>query len=268
MERQGLTFHIRNSFLARISFLSGILALTVTILVTGGCRQQDSLVVGTDASRPPFSYSGENAADGTADGTAAADYRGLEIEIARRIAESADLELEIANMQFAQLIPALQDERIDMAIATIPITEERKREVAFSQPYYEASTAVIVLQGSTLIREKSELEGKRIAVAQRSSAREDAGRYAAELLTFPSRLETIEALRGKEADCCMMEEQPAQLFAQSNPDLRLLPFSFPIEYYGIAVRKGDERLLESINTTLAELKASGAYDSLLRNYIR
>lgn len=250
-------------FASPVTVMAGFLILTASFLLTVGCSQQKTLVVGTDASRPPFSYTG-----GAAGGGSAADYRGFDIAIARRIAESADTEIKFVDMQFQELLPALQDERIDMAIAAIPINEERKREVAFSQPYYEASTAALVLRGSTLIREKNDLEGKRISVAEKSSAREDAEKYAVELLTFPSRLETIEALREKEADCCMMEEQPAELFAQSNSDLRLLPFSFPIEFYGIMVREGEEKLLETINTTLAELKASGEYDALLRNYIR
>lgn len=238
-------------------FLVPILSVLILVAIVSGCSRQDELRVGTDPSYPPFeSVDSEND-----------EVEGLDIDIAEYIIEHAEKEMVVEEIEYESLFSALDSEKIDMAISAIPITEAGKRRVDFSEPYYEASTAVMVRRGSD-IKSKEDLQGLRAGVATSSSATEDAEEYGEALIEFSTRLEAVEALRAEKVDCVFIEEEPGQLFAQINQDIILLPIGFPIEYYGIAVKEGNESLLETINSAIAELKASGKYDSLIKEHLR
>jgi len=230
----------------------------LSLLIVAGCSRQDSIVVATDPNLPPFSYTASSRTD----------YRGIDIEIAEKIAEELDSELLFEGMDSERLLDAVREGRADMAIAKIPIKRELVEGIRFSLPYYEASTAAVCLDSTTSFRRKEDLAEKAIAIVEGSSVREVAQRYSSEILTFPSHLEMIETLRAGEFMVCMVEEQAAQSLSRSNSDLQILPFTFPLEFYGIAVGKEDEKLLESINAVLGEMKATGEYQRLIRKYLR
>lgn len=91
------------------------------------------LVLGTAATTEPFSF-----VDGSQ------NIVGLDIEIARRVAKSLDKKLEVVNMEFGSMIPALDSKKVDMIGACITITDERAEKVLFSEPYYEGGIAALV----------------------------------------------------------------------------------------------------------------------------
>ena len=136
----------------------GFIFLLVGLLILGllsGCaaqKEEGTLVMGTNADFPPFELRNEQN-----------EVDGFDVDIAKAVAEAMGKELVIEDMAFDGLIPALQTDKIDIAIAGMTITPERLEEVDFSTPYYNAGQTVVV-------REENEIQmwttwsGKLIAV--------------------------------------------------------------------------------------------------------
>jgi len=90
---------------------------------------------------------------------------GFDIDIAMELAKRLGVKLEIVSLPFDSLIPALQQGKIDLAIAGMTITEERAKVVDFSKPYFEANQAIVVRKDSKFEPKKLEdLVGKKVAV--------------------------------------------------------------------------------------------------------
>ncbi len=75
-------------------------------------------------------------------------------------------------------------------------------------------------------------------------------------------------LKNGKVDCLIIDQQPALSFVAKNDDLEIISFDFEPEYYGIAIKKDNKELLESVNKTLNRLKTSGKYDELLSKYMK
>lgn len=215
------------------------------------------LTVGTDADFPPFA----SREDGEID--------GFDMEIARAIAEKAGLELKIVAMEFGDLLPALERGSVDLVLAALAPTEERRGTVDFSAPYYRATPVALIRKGEPAPASKQDLRGRRIG-AQLGTT----GAAAAEELTAEadirranSPLGAVVDLMNGRVDAVILDEQPAIRFAQKSPDLRWVPLGFDEEAYGVAVRRGNAALLETVNQTLAEMVADGRYDRILDRWM-
>ena len=178
--------------------------------------------------------------------------------------------MKIEDMEFDSLLTALQASKIDMAIAGMTITAKRKESVDFSDPYYEATQAVILKAENTAIRNLDDLKGKKISVQLGTTGNEISKKYTKDeaIVAFNTGFEAVMELKKNRVDCVIIDEQPAQNFVKKNPDLKVVKMNFDPEFYGIAVKKGNPALLSIINATLAELKSSGRYDALVTEYIK
>ena len=85
---------------------------------------------------------------------------------------------------------------------------------------------------------------------------------------FNTGFEAVMELKNGKVDCLIIDQQPAMSFVAKNPDLEILSFDFEPEYYGIAIKKGNQELLASVDKTLARLKSSGKYDELLSQFMK
>ena len=90
------------------------------------------LKLGTNATFPPFEY------------LEGKDIVGFDISVGERIAKDKGMQLEVVNMDFDSLIPALSSGAIDFIAAGMSVTEERKKNVSFSVPYFESEQVIIV----------------------------------------------------------------------------------------------------------------------------
>lgn len=218
------------------------------------------LVMGTHAEFAPFSLreSGEDA-----------PVAGFDVELGWAIAETAGRELKIVELPFEELIPALEAGTVDMLLASMTITPERAKRVAFSDPYYRATQVVLLKAGGAVPDAKAELKGRRIGV-QSGTTSEAVARELTEaenIRAVPTGMAAVADLLNGEADVVLMDEQPAVHVLKKNPDLRLIYLDFDDEYYGVAVRKGSVKLLEAVNQTLAEIAEDGRYDWFLDRWM-
>ncbi len=241
-----------------------LLMLSVFIFACGKKEDSIYLTMGTNATFPPFEYIG---------GSSGNEVMGFDIELAKIIAEKLGKTLKIEDIDFDALIPALQSGKIDMILSGMTITEERRANVAFSNPYYEASQVVLIRTDDTTfgdIKTKEDLGANKVLAAQFGTtgsivANEIATKdIVAELKSCE--LVVMELLNGK-IDAVIIDKEPAKAFVSRHDNLSVLPINFDAEHYGIAVKKDNTELVNEINKILNELLVSGEYNRLVENHI-
>ncbi|MDR2546655.1 MAG: basic amino acid ABC transporter substrate-binding protein [Lachnospiraceae bacterium] len=241
-------------------FFACIITASLMLGVLASCSSDDGvLTVGTNADFPPFEYIGDNG-----------EPDGFDIALIKEIGSRIGREIVIEDMEFSALIAAIGS-RIDVAIAAMTVTEERRQTVDFSEPYYEAIQYVIVPVESD-ISSMADLEGLTIGVQLGTT-----GDFIAEdiegavVIQYVKGLDAVNDLLNGRVDCVIIDRNPALVFVERHDGiLRAVEgylFGFDAEYYAIAMPKGDTDLATQINQALRDIKADGTYDRLVRIYI-
>ena len=153
----------------KITVLLSILVLALGIL-TAGCgggdkgdkkaaapapAAKEELIVGTEPSFAPFEFPEKDSKE----------FTGFDMDLIRALAkEMGYKKCTIKNMGFDALIPAINAGNLDVSIAGFSITEERKKQVIFSQPYYKSGLAFVVRKDVNDVKKFEDLQGKTIAV--------------------------------------------------------------------------------------------------------
>jgi len=245
-----------------MKFTKLIVGLLISLIAVTGCsKKKETIVMGTNAAFPPFEFIG---------GEAGNEVVGFDVEIAKEIAKDLGKELKIEDMEFDTLLTALNANKIDFVLAGMTINPKRAESVNFSEPYYEATQAVIVRKDQSAIKTIKDLKGKKISVQLGTTGNDLASKHTAEsnISAFNTGFEAVMELKNGKVDCLIIDQQPALNFVSKNPELKILSFNFDPEYYGIAIRKDDKELLNSVNKTLKRLKSSGKYNELFSQFIK
>ncbi|PSR16040.1 ABC transporter substrate-binding protein [filamentous cyanobacterium CCP3] len=217
------------------------------------------LTMATSADYPPYEFVE------TAGGTE--EIVGFDVDIARHIAEELGYELEITNIDFNGLIPALQAGRADFVMAGMTPTEERKQNVDFSEIYYDAKQTIVFPSGGG-ISSAADLEGKTVGV-QLGSIQEGLGQDLAEAtpgmeLAPLNRInEIVQELKSGRIDAAIIEDTVAAGFLANNSDLEAveIPEEGPAGS-AIAFPK-DSELVDDFNQVLADMESSGLMEELI-----
>ncbi len=219
----------------------------------------NALVVGTNAAFPPFEYVGD---DGNPD--------GFDVALIKAIGDKIGMDVQIQDMEFDSLVTSIGS-KIDVAIAGMTVTDERKKMVDFSDSYYEAVQNVLVPQGST-IASADDLKGLKIGVQLGTTGEFIADEIeGASISAYNKAVDAVNDLINGRVDCVIVDKNPAEVFvAQYSDKLTVLEgsqFGFEAEHYAIALPKGNTELAGKINSALKELKEDGTYDALIKKYI-
>ena len=241
-----------------------VLALTlaaVMMLAFAACgapTEKEVLTMGTNAAFPPYEMVDENN-----------NIIGIDAEIAAAVAEKLGMELEIKDMAFDSLITAVSSGAIDVALAGMTVTEERKEAVNFSDSYATGIQVVIVTDGSA-IATIDDLAGKKIGV--QSGTTGDiycAGDYGEDAVArYDNGALAVQALLNGQVDCVVIDNEPAKAFVEANEGLKILETEYITEEYAAAISKENTELLDKFNTALSELKADGTIDEIVGKYIK
>ena len=242
----------------------GFAASVVLVAVAGlaGCGRKDANVLrlGTDAKFPPFVMRAE--APGT-------DPVGFDVDVARAIAASAGKQLQIVEMDYADLLTALADGKVDFAMAALARDEDNPALADLSEPYYDATPAAIILAGGPVPETTEELKGMRTAAVAGTPAyaAAEALAPAAPLRAVATPLAAVVDLMNSQVDLAVLDEQPGYYLAERHPELMILRPGFTPVGYAVAVRKGDTNLLAVVDRTVAELKADGRLRKMLEDWV-
>jgi len=242
-----------------------ILTLAVVFLFIGCGNKIDTMkriketkkiIWGTNAAFPPFEMRQGD------------EVIGIDAEIAKRIADKLGVELVVEDMEFDALLPALVSGKIDFIAAGYTVDPDRTKQVLFTDTYFTAVQVIIVMKDNQEIKGPEDLKGKKIGVQNATTGDLVASKIeGAEVKRYNNAMEAVMDLKNGNIDAVIIDNLPAQMLAQKNPEVKILEESpSEEEEYAIAVRKGDTELQKVINEVLAEMKNSGEIDELLKKY--
>lgn len=224
-------------------------------------KDSGKLVMGTSADYPPYEWHLVKDGKDT--------VVGFDIDIAQVIADELGVELEVKDMDFDGLIPALSTGKIDMIIAGMNPTEERKQSVDFTDIYYtQKDVLVIRTEDAATITSEDALKTAALAT-QKATIQED---YLlenfpdAEIQSVPKWNTAIMSLTTGKVDAILMVETVAKQFVSQNDTLMIAEFdvqSDPNES-AIAVAKNGGEFLTTVNDILTEMKDSGKIEELIQ----
>ena len=236
----------------------------VCILVFSFAAMAETLKMGTNAAFQPYEYYDDESGD----------IIGIDAEVAALICEKLGYELEIVDMAFDSLIPALTSGKVDFVMAGMTVTEERKQSVDFTTSYAQGVQVVIVPEGSDITSiDDLTAEGAshKVGVQQGTTGDlyatwdiADAGLGSVE--PYANGPDAVLALTSGKVDCVMIDNEPAKNLVAANEGLKILETPYTVEDYAIAVAKGSE-LTEKINAVLEELIADGSVQAVVEKYI-
>ena len=218
--------------------------------------------VGTDAENPPFTYLEGN------------EFKGIDIEICKRIADKLKMELQITRYRFDDLFSALALNKIDVAASAITITSKRKQTMDFTIPYFETDLAVVTKTKSPVKVEKIEDLGKYIVGCQSQTT---SHQYLTEnlmekdllpkekLKLYPTVIETLGELLNNKIDLMVFDEWVAKTFSEQG-EIKVIYTIQTNEQYGLAMQTGKE-INAGINKALKELKESGELKCIIKEYM-
>ena len=234
-----------------------LMSLLSVVISVSAFAKNKVVYVGTNAEFAPFEYLEKNK------------VVGFDIELLDAISKETGLEFKVQDMAFDGLLPALQTKKVDMVIAGMSATPERKKAVAFSKPYFKAKQVVITKGVDKSLKSFKDLAGKKVGVMLGFTGDTVVSEIkGVKVERFNASYAAIMALSQNKVDAVVLDSEPAQKYTANNKQFVIASIPAEEEDYAIAVRKNDKELLDKINSALDKIKANGEYDKLLKKYFK
>lgn len=229
------------------------------------------LTVGLNATFPPFEYVGDGTDNFEAVTSNENNVTGFDVAMMNEIGKRLGVSVVIEDMDFDGIVPAIGT-KIDCGATGMTITDERKEAVNFSDPYYDATQAVLLPIDSE-VKTEDDLKACKAIGVQGGTTGETVARGINDgaVVSVKSFNQVVLDLVNGKDDAVVMDQVPGEAFlSQYSDKIQLVEgstFNFDVEQYGIAMPKDDEVMLNAINGALADMKADGTYDQLLEQYV-
>lgn len=198
---------------------------------------------------------------------------GFDIDIAKALAKKIlgdENKIELKEVTSKTRIPMLKNGEIDAIIATMTITEDRKKEVDFSDVYFKAGQSLLVKKDSKIngIQDVNK-KGVKVLTAKGSTSAQNIRKLAPEasVLEFENYAEAFTALKAGQGDALTTDNALLYGMAKQDSNYRVTEGTFTDEPYGIAMKKGDAEFVTYTNNFLKELVNSGEYDKIYKKWI-
>ncbi|WP_028399984.1 transporter substrate-binding domain-containing protein [Ectobacillus panaciterrae] len=197
---------------------------------------------------------------------------GFDIDIAKALAKEIlgdESKVELKEVTSKTRIPMLKNGDIDMIVATMTITEERKQEVDFSDVYFKAGQALLVKKGSKIKGVNDIKKGTKVLAVKGSTSAQNIRQKAPEatVLEFENYSEAFQALKAGQGDALTTDNSILLGMQKQDPNYVIAGDIFTDEPYGIAVKKGETELQKAVNDFLKKYNTSGQYDKLYEKWM-
>ena len=246
--------------------LAGTLALSLTACggsddAVASIKKKGTITMVTNASFEPFEYK-----DGDT-------VIGIDAEIGQAIADDLGVKLEIQDIDFNSCIPSLTSGKADFCAAGMSVTEERKKNVDFTDTYFDASQMILVGSDST-IAGGSDINDKTVGVQQGTTGdtyvtNEDGSNdvKVKEVKRYTKLTDAVSDLTAGRIDAVVGDNFPLKKLQANNPETsKLLDDALTTETYAIAVPKGSN-LKDEINSLLKKMQGDGSLEEIFSKYI-
>ncbi|CYV00915.1 TPA: transporter substrate-binding domain-containing protein [Streptococcus suis] len=224
-------------------------------------KEKGTLVVATSPDYAPFEF--QALVDGKN------EVVGADMMLAQKIADELGVKLEVSAMSFDNVLSSVQNGKADIAIAGLSYSEERAKVFDFSESYYQISDVLLIKKDSAnSLTSIDAMSGKTLAVqkgsTQEAYAQENISQ--ANLISLTLMGEAVNELKSGKVDAILMDSPVAAGYVSQNSDLAVASVEFPTideNSKVIALPKGSTELKTAIDKVIAEVKASGEFDTFL-----
>lgn len=241
--------------LAMMSGTASVMASSLDDIIA-----RNKVLIGVDLSVPPFGIINEQM-----------EPDGLDVDIAKLLANDLGVELELVSVTGQSRIPSLQTGKVDFVVASFGIYTERALSVAFSNPY-GGHKSVIIAPAETAISSLEDLAGLRVGVP-RGTAHEkilsEANIEGMELVRFDDDSTTLNALASSQVDAIGTVNYIAAQLQERYPDRNFEQKTTYLEsFYGVGLRRDEADLLHWLNTVLFVHKQSGELGTIYEKWMK
>ncbi len=261
-----LLYHLEEIFMKRTILCLVVLVFGITLFTACGgsgstAESEDKLVAVMELAYPPFETKDESG-----------NPTGVSVDFIKDFGEYIGREVEIVNTAWDGLIPSLETDKADVIISSMTITDSRKEQVDFSDPYANAMVAILGNSDSDIESvEDLNQDGKKIAVKTGSTGHIYAQENLknAELIVLADESACVTEVSQGKADGFIYDQLTIYKNNQNNPDTTkavYIPFQ-DAEQWGVAVKKGDTELVNKLNEFIAHYSESGGFDELSEKYL-
>lgn len=220
-------------------------------------------LVGSDASYAPFEFLNDKK-----------EVQGFDFEVLTAAAEKGGFKVKFVNTPWEGMFATLDQGDRDLLASAITITDERKKNMDFSDPYFEARQLIAVGKNVTDVKTFQDLKNKKVAVQTGTTGDEVVqkllGKTNPNIKRFESMPLALKELENGGVDAAVGDNGVVSNYVINNPQNGLSTVedtkSFAPEYYGFAAKKGNADVLAKVNAGLKAIKADGTYDTIYKKY--
>lgn len=246
--------------IAKILALTLVIAMCIALASCGAApktvadiKESGKLVIATSPDFPPFENLENN------------EVVGIEIDILNLIAEELGVELVIEQMNFDSVLPGIQSGKYDVGVSGITITDDRKENADFTNPYFMAAQVIVVKEGSA-IASKADLTGKKISVQTGTTAEDYCLENGYSISAFESNNDACSALTTDKVDAWVVDNEVALAMVAEVEGLVVLEEHMTEEPYGFALLKGSDELVAEFNKYIDAWIEDGTIAAIFEAY--
>ena len=235
--------------------------LALSLLFTlCACSRSNKLIIGTDATYPPFEYVDEKG-----------QISGVDIEVGREIAKALGREVEFRNINFDGLITALRTGSVDLVISSMTATPERRLSIDFSEPYVKTGLSILAAKDST-VQSAADLKtpGRKIVVRLGTTgehwARENL--KEAKIIALDADVSCVMEVVNANVDAWVYDQLSIMNYHSKHADkTRALLAPLREEVWAVGIKQGDDELKAKVNDVLARMRGDGSFGKLAGRFM-
>jgi polar amino acid transport system substrate-binding protein len=246
---------MKNKFFIVVVLVMVIVTFSfISCTKTGKTIKSGILTVGSDTTWYPMEYiEGDKIV-------------GFDVDLTQAIADKLGLKLDYQSTAWDGLFPALVAHKFDMAISSITITDERKKEMDFSDPYFKTDQAAAIMAGAG-IDSAAKLNGKNAGVQIGTTGELEAKKISGlNVKTYDDIMMAFEDLKAGRIDTVIADSYLVFAYASKNKEFEVGFTMTTNEQLGIAFAKDTPDLLKAVNGALKTLKDDGTYDQIFKKW--
>jgi polar amino acid transport system substrate-binding protein len=245
----------------RIAFLA-VCALMAALALVSCAQKKTKVVIASDCTWPPMEYVDANK-----------NIVGFDVDMVNEIAAAAKFEVEVKNTAWDGIFAGLANGEYDAVCSSVTITDERKGTMDFTQEYLNAGQVLVVPTAVQNVTTLADLKGKNVGAQIGTTGAMEIEKVAGVTLKNYDEIGLAyeDLVQGRIAGVVADTPIAAQFALLSDSykgKLKIVGAPFTDEYYGLAVKKGNKKILDLLNKGLDAIKKSGKLDELQKKWLR
>lgn len=216
----------------------------------GKIKDEGKLIVGTEGTYAPFTFHDDSG-----------ELTGFDVEISREVAKRLGVEVEFLETQWDAMFAGLDAKRFDMVANQVGIKPDRQEKYDFSDPYITSKAVLITHEDNDTVKGFEDMKGLKAAQAMTTNYADLARANGAEIVGVEGFMQAIELINSKRADVTVNDNISFLDYKKKQPDspVKIVAEQEEASQSGLMFRKGNETLVETVNTALKEMIDDGTY---------